>query len=328
MRLLAPEKAPKVTLRDIEGNIINVAEGRRTYLAFFRDASCPFCNMHIYKLTQNYDKWAALGLNMIAVFASTPEEVKRFILVRPRPFPVAAEPTREAYDIYGLQSSFGGKVKAIFTRFFTFIKGMMKVGFSGLTANNIMPADFLIDETGHLVEAYYGKDAGDHISFERIEQFLAEGLINQKLKETATNTSGEPNLTPPVATFPFSPIEKVPVSYLCNAYAEGNTQQLERVSYPSWKYLLTALRDNLALGASSPQLKKLVENAIQKVALTEIKTTQPTVHAVERITISEDSFAFILQKLETSLLIESANNQWRLTPTGVDLMPVLDKLGD
>lgn len=189
MKLLAPEKAPKVVLKDTDGNIINVADGRRTYLAFFRDASCPFCNMHIYKLTQHHEKWAALGLNMIAVFASTPDEVKHFILARPRPFPVAAEPTREAYDIYGLHASLGGKVRAVFTRFFTFVRGMLKVGLSGLTANNIMPADFLIDETGHLVEAYYGKDAGDHIAFERIEKFLTEGLVNQRLREAGYDAS-------------------------------------------------------------------------------------------------------------------------------------------
>ena len=38
-----------------------------------------------------------------------------------------------------------------------------------------MPADFLIDEQGYIVEAYYGEDAGDHIPFERIEQFLSIG---------------------------------------------------------------------------------------------------------------------------------------------------------
>jgi hypothetical protein len=40
-----------------------------------------------------------------------------------------------------------------------------------------MPADFLIDEHGNIVEAYYGGDAGDHLAFERIELFLARGLI-------------------------------------------------------------------------------------------------------------------------------------------------------
>lgn len=47
-------------------------------------------------------------------------------------------------------------------------------GMGGLNTNNILPADFLIDENGYIVEAYYGQDIGDHIPFERIENFLKE----------------------------------------------------------------------------------------------------------------------------------------------------------
>lgn len=179
MKLSAPSLAPKVKLSDIDGNVIEVGSGKRTLLAFFRDAACPFCNMQIYRLTQRHAELAALGLEIIAVFASTPEEVRRFVMTRPRPFPVAAEPSRVAYEIYGLQSSLGGKLKAIFTRFFTLLRGLLLVGFAGLKTNNILPADFLIDEEGRIVEAYYGKDAGDHIPFERVELFLAKGIVKR-----------------------------------------------------------------------------------------------------------------------------------------------------
>jgi hypothetical protein len=37
-----------------------------------------------------------------------------------------------------------------------------------------MPADFLIDEYGRIVEAYYGGDAGDRIPIERVEAFLTQ----------------------------------------------------------------------------------------------------------------------------------------------------------
>ncbi|MGA8258930.1 MAG: hypothetical protein WB783_01835 [Arenicellales bacterium] len=58
------------------------------------------------------------------------------------------------------------------------------VGVAGLNTNNLMPADFLIDEKGRIVDAYYGDDAGDRIPFDRIETFLARGLIrrSQRLK--------------------------------------------------------------------------------------------------------------------------------------------------
>jgi hypothetical protein len=53
------------------------------------------------------------------------------------------------------------------------------VGLAGLDTNNLMPADFLIDEEGRIVEAYYGGDAGDRIPLERVELFLARGLIER-----------------------------------------------------------------------------------------------------------------------------------------------------
>ena len=189
MQLLAPSKAPTVHLQDIDGKLIKVGDGRPTLLAFFRDAACPFCNMQLYQLTQRYDKLSAMGLEIVAVFASSPEEVKRFILARPRPFPVVAEPTAAAYEIYGIQQSFWKKIKAVLTRFPTLLKGLTVLGFAGslkglagVNTTNIMPADFLIDEFGNIIVAYYGQDAGDHIPFERVEAFLADYMLRNRKK--------------------------------------------------------------------------------------------------------------------------------------------------
>jgi hypothetical protein len=38
---------------------------------------------------------------------------------------------------------------------------------------NVDGADFLIDEEGHIVQAYYGKDEGDHLPLSEIEKFAA-----------------------------------------------------------------------------------------------------------------------------------------------------------
>lgn len=181
MRLTAPDKAPQVAMTDIYGEPIALGggSGRRTLLCFFRDAACPFCNFRIYELTHHHASLAALGLDIVAVFASTPEEVKRFVARKPRPFRVVADPDSAAYDAYGIERSFWRKLKAIATRLPTLLRGLRIVGLAGLNTNNILPADFLIDENGSVVEAYYGRDAGDHIPFERVELFLARGLIRR-----------------------------------------------------------------------------------------------------------------------------------------------------
>jgi peroxiredoxin len=172
MRLLAPSPAPALDLVDIHGEPIGIGSGRRTLLSFFRDAACPFCNFRIYELTEQHPALSALGLNIVAVFSATQAEVLRFAARRPRPFSIAADPTSSAHIAYGIERSLWRKLKAIVLRMPTLIKGLRLVGIAGLNTGNLMPADFLIDEQGRIVETWYGSDAGDRIPIKRIEQFL------------------------------------------------------------------------------------------------------------------------------------------------------------
>ena len=179
MRLKSPSLAPRLTLNNVDGKpiVIGGASGRRTLICFFRDAACPFCNFRIYQLTQHHASLSSLGLDIVAVFTSTPEEVRRFVAHKPRPFTVIADPTSHAQDIYGIEHSFWRKWMGVFARIPTLLKGLRIVGLAGLNTSNRMPADFLVDEDGRIVEAYYGGDAGDRIPFERVELFLAKGLM-------------------------------------------------------------------------------------------------------------------------------------------------------
>jgi peroxiredoxin len=167
-------------MRDIEGRAVAVGAGRRTLLCFFRDPACPFCNFRIYELTYHHAALQALGLDIVAVFAAKPDEVRRFVARKPRPFPVIADPTSAAHAAYGIERSARGKIKAIATRIPTLLKGLRIVGLAGLRTSNLLPADFLIDAGGRIVECHYGSDAGDRIPFERVELFLARGLMQRQ----------------------------------------------------------------------------------------------------------------------------------------------------
>lgn len=170
-KLAAPNKAPAIRLKDVNGNPVVLGQGKPTLLSFFRDTSCPFCNVRIYELTKRYEDLAFDGLNVVAVFASEPEQVQAFIMQRPRPFAIVADPNKVSYVEYGIGSSFNGKVKGIIKHFATFWRGLKIVGLRVLGANNVMPADFLITPEGNIVEAYYGVDIGDRLAFEKIEAF-------------------------------------------------------------------------------------------------------------------------------------------------------------
>ncbi len=174
MRLSAPNPAPPVKLTDTNGKPVTLADGEHTtLLCFFRDPACPFCNLRIYELTQRYAQYEALGLRIVALFSGTEAEVKRFVLRHPRPFQVVADPNPQTYEAYGIEHSFWRKLKAVLTRIPSLLRGLRIVGLAGLKTNNLLPADFLLDEKGHIVEAWYGRDAGDRIPFDDVELFLA-----------------------------------------------------------------------------------------------------------------------------------------------------------
>src|SRR6476659_8325497 len=157
MKLLAPSPAPSLDLVDIYGKPIAIGAGRRTLLSFFRDAACPFCNVRVYELTHHHQNLTALVLDIVAVLGAS-------------------------HARYGIERSLLRKLKAIVTRVPTLLRGLRIVGFAGLDTNNLMPADFLIDEHGRIVEAYYGGDAGDRIPMERVEMFVARGLLERGVR--------------------------------------------------------------------------------------------------------------------------------------------------
>jgi peroxiredoxin Q/BCP len=177
VKLSTPEIAPNILLRDSHGKVIEITFGKRMLLAFFRDTNCPFCNFRIFQMTQKHKEFADAGLEVIAFFDSSEEAVTHFVNLRPRPFSVVADPNNIAYKAYGIERSAPRSAYGVLRRFSMWILGFRILGWEGAIKNlknpsDIMPADFLIDEQGYIVETYYGEDAGDHIPFERIEKFL------------------------------------------------------------------------------------------------------------------------------------------------------------
>lgn len=173
MKLYSPAKAPVREVVDIHGNTLAlVSDGCNTLLCFFRDAACPFCNLRVHVLASRYVDFQKQGLQVIAVFASTPDEIRRFVAHTKKPFPVIADPDGKLYDLYGIERSFMKKLRAVITRLPDLLRGLRLVGVAGFNTNNVVPADFLISRSGSIVEAYYGKDAGDHMPLERIELLI------------------------------------------------------------------------------------------------------------------------------------------------------------
>ncbi len=175
-RLVEGARAPHFDTVDSFGEPVSLAalRGRKVMLSFYRYAACPLCNMRVNAMTRRHAEWAAQGLELLAVFQSSAEEIGRYVGRQDAPFPIIPDAPMTHYRRFGVEKSWGGffmaslkldvVIKAI-------MRGYFPTSFSGPL--NRLPADFLIDENGRLVRCYYGTDAADHLPVEEIDAFAA-----------------------------------------------------------------------------------------------------------------------------------------------------------
>lgn len=95
-------------------------------------------------------------------------------------FPIFADPTRAAYEAYGVRQSWSGILSPAFMA-----KAMQGVasGFArppGAEDGGMhgLPADFVIDPSGRLVFVHYGKHAGDTLDVTRALEQLQLAPVN------------------------------------------------------------------------------------------------------------------------------------------------------
>lgn len=149
--------------------------GRHLLLSFYRYASCPLCNLRVHELAQRHANLRARGLDMLAIFQSPSEKMRQYVGVQHTPFPLIPDPDQTLYALYGVGHSWTGFLKAWATRLPEIGRSVVGQGYlPGSVEGGIhrIPADFVIDPCGQIVEAYYGHDIGDHLPVERIEAYL------------------------------------------------------------------------------------------------------------------------------------------------------------
>lgn len=175
MRLNAPMPAPDFEVTDIYGATVRLRDfrGRRVMLSFFRDAACPFCNLRVYELSHNYKGWKSRGLEIIAFFRSSTDDIRHYVAKYPRPFIIVGDKEMKIYDRYGVEHSVIGMLRGMMLRMPRMMRAMFKGFLPRLRGDQtLVPADFLIDENGLIRMVYYGRDIGDHIPMGFIRSFV------------------------------------------------------------------------------------------------------------------------------------------------------------
>jgi peroxiredoxin Q/BCP len=174
MRLSEGTKAPDFEALDWKGKPIRLSAvpGKR-WLAFFRYASCPLCNLRVHKIVGRHGELLGRGLSVLAVFQSPPGAIARNVGKQEPPFPIIADAAESLYGLYGVETSVAGYVSP--RNFGRLAEALGKGFLPGRPDGSAtrVPADFLIDSDGTIRRAFYGKVIADHIPFEDVDAFIA-----------------------------------------------------------------------------------------------------------------------------------------------------------
>ena len=135
MRLISGEKAPYIELPSIDGSTFSTKEldGKPYLLSFYRFAGCPFCNLRVHQLVQNYSD----HYNFVIVFDSPIEDLIYHTKKHEAPFPILADKENTYYKAFGIEKSLAGMFKGMIFRFPTLMKSMLK-GFVPTTIKGSM----------------------------------------------------------------------------------------------------------------------------------------------------------------------------------------------
>ena len=146
-RLLPGDLAPTFEAHSFGGGTLKLedklARGR-VWLAFFRFASCPLCNLRLHELAEVWPNIES-DIQMVAVFHSPHESIDRWLTDKRPPIDVVMDPEGDLYRLYGTEKRASAYVSA--TMPLRFIKATLTVKqtpFPSDGARTQVPADFLI----------------------------------------------------------------------------------------------------------------------------------------------------------------------------------------
>jgi peroxiredoxin len=166
------EVAPR-KLTDIDDRPVPIPDpDQLVHLQFRRFAGCPVCHLHLRSFSARHDELEAAGVREVAVFHATADALR----AQPGetwPFPLIADPGKELYREFGVESSplavlhpkaWATELRGMWDRRRALHRLNVRGGIIGL------PADFLIDSDGRIVASHYGAHADDQWSVDQVLQ--------------------------------------------------------------------------------------------------------------------------------------------------------------
>lgn len=168
-RLSRGALAPTFRVADVFGTPVDLdaLRGSRVLLSFFRNAACAICNLRVSQLITRHDELSRADVTVIAVFESSADAIREHVGRQAAPFPIVADPDARLYELYGVECSEDGIATTMeLPGTPQIVAEATAAGFplvEEVGSNFLrMPADFLIDADGVVLNAHYAEYVWDH----------------------------------------------------------------------------------------------------------------------------------------------------------------------
>jgi peroxiredoxin len=165
--LLIGEKIPALTLPDVSGTSVSLAElvgKRQTVLIFYRGGWCPYCNVHLAELQSIENDVLQAGYQIVALSPDSPEMLKASVEKHTLRYTLLSDSKTEAARAFGLAFRAPEKYGDM----------LAKASGNGNRAILPVPAVFVLNKKGEILFEYINPDFKKRISGSLLMAVLKE----------------------------------------------------------------------------------------------------------------------------------------------------------
>jgi peroxiredoxin Q/BCP len=162
MKLRVGDRAPAVVLETLDGSRLDCSKPKGpVVVSFARYAGCPVCQVHVGRIAAAMPEFRARSCGVWMVFQSSPERLRAAIAEWKPGFGAVADPPARLYEAFGVATSVAGYLhpRSMVALVRATVAGKRHGRFEGRETQ--MPADFVLDASGRIRLAHYGRDVGD-----------------------------------------------------------------------------------------------------------------------------------------------------------------------
>ncbi|ACL67367.1 alkyl hydroperoxide reductase/ Thiol specific antioxidant/ Mal allergen [Anaeromyxobacter dehalogenans 2CP-1] len=162
MRLRVSDRAPDVALEGVDGGRLECSRpGAPAVVLFTRYAGCPVCQLEVARIASAMPEFRARSCGVWMVFQSTAEHLRAAMAEWKPGFAAVADPTAHLYEAFGVEASVAGYLApgSLLALVRATMAGKRHGRFEGRETQ--LPAGFVLDPTGRIALAHYGRSVGD-----------------------------------------------------------------------------------------------------------------------------------------------------------------------